>query len=497
MKCYNYLCTREHAKKRNVNLPNYDEAIENADQTSYFMTDFVPIYSIPAGDGGGQTVAIIELGGGYLKSDIEQILLLQGLPTTDFTITDISIDGATNNPGADQSSDQENALDVQNVISFAPKVTVRVYFAPNVDQSFFNAVQQAAIADKVKIVVIAWGKPESEWDPAMITNFNNMLEAASNLGCTIFVASGDKGSGDGTSGTQVDYPASSPFVSGVGGTSLQASNGARISEVVWNNNPNSSATGGGLSDISPTPAFQSANSNFAFQGKRGVPDFSGPGDPNLCGSKVYIAAQGGLLIIGGTSAVAPFWGGIAARFNQLISPKTIGFINPALYPFPDSCFYDITVGNNGAFQAEKFWDPCTGNGSPMGTQILSVFENPGSPIAKFSASPLTGKSPLKVAFVDASSGIPTSWSWDFGIAGASSTEQNPSFTFSLTSGKSTETFNVTLTVTNSNGKSSVIHIVTIDNKSDSFPIWAIVLIVVVFVLIFILGIYFGLHHKRK
>ncbi len=496
MKCHNYLYTRKNTRRSNPNIPNYNDLLSNVTQTSYYMSELATIYEFPQGDGSGQTIAVVELSGGYQRSDIDQILTLQNLPTNGYSITDVSVDGGTNNPGSDEGADQENALDVQNVVSIAPKCSIRVYFAPNSDASFLNAVARAGIIDKVKIIVIAWGKPESQWDTGMLNQFNAMLEECSNLGCTIFVASGDRGSSDGTSGTVVDFPASSPYVCGVGGTSLQSENGVRISEYVWNTQSDTSATGGGLSDHFTTPAFQSSNSSFNFQGKRGVPDYSGPADPHLCGSNVYIATQGGLLVIGGTSAVAPFWGGLAARFNQLISPRKLGFLNPILYPFPDTLFYDIIVGNNGEYQAQQYWDACTGNGSPIGTRILAMLQDPNAPKAEFSASSNEGNSPLKVSFVDGSSGMPLSWLWDFGTGGSTSTEQNPMFTFELTNGLDTQIFNVSLTVKNGSGASAIVHTITV-NQSDPFPIWAIVLIVVVIFLCFVLGLYFGLHHKRQ
>jgi kumamolisin len=459
------------------------------------MTEFASVYEFPQADGAGQQIGVIELGGGYRNSDIVEILALQNLPTDQFSTTDVSIDGASNNPGSDASADRENALDIQIIISACPKVNVRVYFAPNSDQSFYNAVERACIVDKMKIFVICWGKAESQWNPDMIQRFNDLFQAAANLGCTVFCASGDKGSSDGDApGNHVDFPASSQYVTGVGGTSLQTSNGVRTSEVVWNNNSSTSATGGGLSNVFDSVAYQTDNSSFAFNGKRGVPDDSGPSDPFVCGTNIFIADQGGLIVVGGTSASCPINGALACRVNQLIAPRSIGFFNPAVYPFPDTLFYDITVGENGAWQAAKFWDPCTGNGSPVGTRILALYQNPNAPIAKFSFSPASGSSPLKVDFVDATANVPTSWLWDFGTTPSStSIEQNPTFTF--TTNTSSIIFTVTLTVKNDSGTSSVVHTVTVE-KGDPFPLWAIILIVVIAVLILILGIYFGWKAKR-
>jgi subtilase family serine protease len=498
MLCHNYLYTQETASKNNPNVENYQDIVSNAQQTSYFMTELASIYSFPVATGEGQTVAIVELGGGYVKSNIDANLLAQGLPIDGYSVTDINID-SQNNPGSNVGEDQENELDIQVVVSGAPKVNVRMYFVKNEDMSYYNACYRALITDKVKILTLSWGKPESQWDANIIQLFETLFKNAVNLGATIFAASGDRGSGDGLSGNNVDYPASSIYVCGVGGTSLTSANSMRTTEYVWNNNSDTSASGGGLSDVFVTPGFQSDNSSFDFQGKAGVPDVSAPADPHLSGYNVFIQAQGGMLVIGGTSGGAPFWAALSARLNELISPSTTGFLNPKMYPFPDTLFYDITVGNNGNFQAAKFWDPCTGNGSPIGTQFLALFQNPKAPIAKFSFSPTSGKSPLTVNFTDGSSNIPTSYKWDFGTTAPSATSnlQNPSFTFQNTE---TKTYTIILVVENTNGKSSVQHQVTVIGSGTTdlaLPIWAIVLIVVGLLLLIILSAYFGVKHSRS
>ena len=214
-----------------------------------------------------------------------------------------------------------------------------------------------------------------------------MSDAAA-LGITVCAAAGDNGSSDGVNDGQVhvDFPASSPYALGCGGTKLIAdpNTGAISSEVVWNElASNEGATGGGVSDQFAQPTWQTnagvgpraasqpaAGSSGA--GGRGVPDVAGNGDP-VTGYQIY---QGGQAqVVGGTSAVAPLWSALIARLAQATGQR-FGLIQPLLYagvsPGVDvPGFHDITSGNNGAYAAGPGWDSCSGLGSPDGTALLS------------------------------------------------------------------------------------------------------------------------------
>jgi kumamolisin len=208
-----------------------------------------------------------------------------------------------------------------------------------------------------------------------MTAMDDAFQAAATMGVTVCVASGDNGSGDGVDdgSDHVDFPASSPFALGCGGTSLKATSGAISGEVVWNDGTNGGATGGGISGFFATPSWQSSVSAVTSQGKkmpltmRGVPDVAGNADPQ---TGYDVRVDGTALVIGGTSAVAPLWAALIARLNQ-ISGKSAGFINPQLYQAP-TVFRDITSGNNGDFTAAAGWDACTGLGSPNGAALRAV-----------------------------------------------------------------------------------------------------------------------------
>jgi kumamolisin len=145
------------------------------------------------------------------------------------------------------------------------------------------------------------------------------------------------------------------------------------SEVVWNElAAQEGATGGGVSTVFALPAWQ-ANAGVpkatTATGGRGVPDVCGDADPV---SGYSIRVDGQTLVIGGTSAVAPLWAGLIALANAQ-NKTTAGFINPTLYTAAaKKAFHDITSGNNGGFTAGPGWDACTGQGSPIGTAIVSL-----------------------------------------------------------------------------------------------------------------------------
>ena len=130
-----------------------------------------------------------------------------------------------------------------------------------------------------------------------------------------------------------------------------------------------------MPDYQKKPHAADANKKPAFQG-RGVPDVGGNADPN---SGYNVRVDGQDTVVGGTSAVAPLWAGLIALMNQSLG-KSVGFLNPALYGqvAAAGAFHTITEGNNGAFKAGPGWNPCTGLGSPDGTEILAALKPGGA-----------------------------------------------------------------------------------------------------------------------
>jgi len=344
--------------------------------TSYTPEHVASLYGFPSGTGQGECVALIELGGGYEPADLQTYFAAQGAGGVQ--VSAVSVDGASNAPtGSPNGPDGEVMLDIEVVGSIAPQAKLVVYFAPNTDAGFLDAVTTAIhdTTNTPSVLSISWGGPESTWTSQAKTAMDSALQVAAMMGITVCVASGDNGSSDGLSdgANHVDFPASSPYALACGGTSLRAGASGIQSEAVWNDGASGGASGGGVSTFFALPTWQAGLQLRATAGsvsalsKRGVPDVAGDADPET-GYSVRI--DGTDTVIGGTSAVAPLWAALIARLNQ-INGRPAGFLQPRLYQSPQS-LRDITEGNNGSFAAATGWDACTGLGSPNGSALAGL-----------------------------------------------------------------------------------------------------------------------------
>lgn len=308
------------------------------------------------GTGSGQTVAVWEFDG-FQTSNISHYDSQFGLGSS--TPVTVSVDGANFNsaPGGGQG---EVELDIEIVQAMARSVNTLVYEAPNSDQGQIDMVAQIASQDRVSVTSISWGECEADSPSATTTSTDNGFKQGVAEGISFFSASGDSGSDDCGNGTRaVDYPASDPNVSGVGGTTLRLSGSNRSSETAW------SGSGGGVSTVFATPSYQTGSG-----GHRTVPDVSSDANPNT-GFAIFSA--GTWVEFGGTSCAAPLWSGFTALHDAL-SGGRLGDANPALYQIEKGSsgagsFHDITSGNNGAFRAGTGYDEVTGLGSPNGAGL--------------------------------------------------------------------------------------------------------------------------------
>lgn len=347
-------------------------ATPDAVATSYTPPQIAQAYAFPAGaTGQGETIAIIELGGGYETADLQTYF--QGLGLATPSVTAVAVDGGSNSPGTDTGSDTEVMLDIEVSGGVAPGAAIVVYFAPNTDQGFIDAVSQAVhdTTHAPSVVSISWGGSEDSWTSQGRTQMEQILTEAGGLGVTVTAAAGDNGSTDSvTDGQQhVDFPASAPHALACGGTTLRATGAQITSETVWNT-PDHGTTGGGVSRQFALPSYQSdakvPNNVDTGTPGRGVPDVSANADPT---TGYQVRADGQDQTVGGTSAAAPLWAGLIALLNQSAGAP-LGFAQPRLYPLLGSAaFHDITSGNNGSYTAGPGWDACTGLGSPDGTAL--------------------------------------------------------------------------------------------------------------------------------
>jgi kumamolisin len=353
--------------------------------TQYVPPQVAAAYDFPtAPNGSGQCAGIVELGGGFREDDLKAYFssLNIALPS----IHAVSVLHAKNSPGKPNGPDGEVMLDIEVLGSIAPGATIAVYFTPNTDQGFIDAVTTAVhdTTRRPSVVSISWGGPESTWTTQAMDQMEQAFAAAAAMGVTITVAAGDNGSSDGvTDGlAHVDFPASAPHALACGGTSLRVINGQVSSETVWNDGSAGGATGGGISAVFPVPSYQQSahippSANAGGQAGRGVPDICGDADPDT-GYKVRVDGQD--MTIGGTSAVAPLWAALITLLNQALG-QPVGFLQPFLYtPSGTAALHPITIGSNGAYAAGPGtgWNACAGLGSPIGQAILAALQASGT-----------------------------------------------------------------------------------------------------------------------
>jgi kumamolisin len=376
-------------------------AADRSTASAAIPTGFTPpqlasLYNFPQNlDGTGQTIAILELGGGFHPQELTTYFQNLGISTPPSVTAATYTNGGTNSPGTNaldpNNPDVEVMLDIEVSGSIAPGANIVVYFAPDATDQSFLGVMNAILGDTVNkpnIVSISWGGPEDEATAQFRNEFDQLLQSAASLGVTVCVAAGDNDSADFAANdpnwdgnAHVDFPASDPFVLACGGTQLTASNSAISKEVVWDDGKND-GTGGGVSRFFALPTYQQnagvpPATDPAGPVMRGVPDVAGDAAPAsgyriICDGTSFPDPSQGLPPVGGTSAVAPLWAGLIARINQGLG-KPAGFINPLLYAAPaNATFRDITQGNNGDYKAGTGWDACSGLGTPNGQNLLQA-----------------------------------------------------------------------------------------------------------------------------
>lgn len=337
----------------------------HASSASYTPKQLASLYSFPPGaTGAGKKCAVIELGGDFSQSDLDTYFKSLGLSVKPVVPHLIAGAKRVSDPNG---ADGEVMLDLCVIGGMAPGVELHCYFSPNTDAGFLAAIEQA-IADKMDAISISWGAPENQWTTATVAGFNKAFQAAIAAGITVTAAAGDNGSGDGESGQHVDFPASSPYVTGCGGTSIKTA--SPLSEVVWNDGTQGGATGGGVSADFAAPSYQ-LSAPTPSPKFRCVPDIAGNADPE---SGWLVIVNGAQEVIGGTSAVAPMIAALACCLGEALG-KNVGFLNPALYSLAGWA-RDITSGNNGTYVAKSGYDCCTGTGVPIGAKLLAALAGP-------------------------------------------------------------------------------------------------------------------------
>jgi len=383
-------------RRRPRQAPSQPVDAKKSQAHAWFLpTELVGLYNFPAADLSQQTIGLLEFGGGVVHSDLSSFCQHTGVKPPALSI--VALPGVTPNAAADPDSTGEVMLDIEVVAAMAPGAKIVTYFSTFDEKGLIDALS-AVIEDKTHnpdVISISWGWDENQpfsngilWSPAAISHVNESFLAAAQLGISICVSTGDDGSEAQVKDGQahVNFPATSPYVLAVGGTTLhalpQAGGGTQLNEVVWNDGPGS-GTGGGISDITPVPAWQEGvvpkSINTGHFAGRGIPDVAANADPN---TGYWVFSGGKPTIVGGTSAAAPLWACLIARLNVNLNAK-LGNFNALLYTQigPKGVLRDITSGNNdtdglldGRFAAGPGWDACTGWGSPDGVKLLQALK---------------------------------------------------------------------------------------------------------------------------
>ena len=363
------------------------------------------------GDGTGQIIAIVDA---YdeptMASDLAAFNTAMNLPSC--TFIKVNQTGSTTGlPAADtkQGWGLETAMDVEWAHAMAPKATILLVEANSAsDADLYTAVDTARNWPGVTAVSMSWGGDETSADSTTDYHFTT---PTGHSGVTFFASSGDNGkyASAGTTTVIAGYPAVSPNVVAVGGTTLTTGTGGTwVSEVGWGNGTTSytnGGSGGGVSKYAAQPAYQKGVVPTSMSGssnpKRTIPDIAADADP-ASGAPVYSAYDNGAstpwLTVGGTSLSSPMWAGMMAVFNQGRVANGLSSMDgkteflPKLYTLSASDFHDITSGNNG-YAAAAGYDMVTGRGTPIGPKLAAdLGGTPATPtpsIGSFTVNPFS------------------------------------------------------------------------------------------------------------
>ena len=334
---------------------------------------FNSLYSTTSGT--GRTIAIIDAyGSPTLQSDLNAFCTEFGLPATTPIIA-----YPQGVPGGNTGWAEETTLDVEWAHAIAPGATILLVVAANSSYSDLLGAVDYAVSHGANVVSMSWGGSESSAETGK-TGYDSHFDVP---GVTFVASSGDSGAG-------VEYPAASPYVVGVGGTTLTLNATTGIwSETAW------SDSGGGLSAYESFPNFQTGWNTFSSS-ERGVPDVAYVADPN---TGVLVYYNGGWWVFGGTSVGAPQWSALVALSSYSPSGSFNG-ANPELYGLAGASdksttyaeyYFDITSGSDGSGTDDKAvtgYDLVTGLGAPQANNLVPAL-GPPSPDFSVSVTPST------------------------------------------------------------------------------------------------------------
>jgi kumamolisin len=386
------LDTRPMARHRAARPQSSRKGIPAPDARPWYLPqELAAAYRFPNNDGSGQTIGIIELGGQYIASDLQMFGKLAGLASLP-KVNVINAESVTADSKSDDDFISEVMLDIEVAAAVCPGATLAVYFSNFTEQGWVDVIDSALndSQNNPGVLSISYGLAEGTetWTPQAMDAVNDAMKEAAGRGIPVCISAGDDGSDDqvGDGPAHVDFPASSPYVLCVGGTTLPKTG----PETVWFEGDglrkdHGGSTGGGVSSVYPQPAWQSAikipSVNPGAPAGRCVPDVSANAAQ---GTGYLLVAQGAQAVAGGTSAATPLWAALIARL--LKSGKKVGYLTPLFYqpnaktagqPLGAAACNDITSGSNataksGGYSAGPGYDAATGWGSPRGDKLLAL-----------------------------------------------------------------------------------------------------------------------------
>lgn len=356
-----------HSRPQSVRaVPNGGSAPGGSYRGNDFRAAYAPGVALA---GTGQSIGLLEFDG-YHAADITAYETAAGLPNV--PVQNVLLNGFNGNAGANNN---EVALDIEVSIAMAPGISSLLVYEGTQGNTMLN---QMALDNQAKQL-------SSSWTFGINSTTENIYRQFSAQGQSMLQASGDDGAYTGA----VPTPADNPNLTVVGGTTLSTSGpgGTWVSETTWNwssTGMGSSASSGGVSTAYPIPAYQKGIDMSGNQGstkQRNLPDVA------MTADNIWVVWDNGSKgAFGGTSAATPLWAGFIALVNQQSvanGRSTIGLLNPVLYPLGkgtsyNSCFHDITTGNNtnssspSKFYAATGYDLCTGWGTPSGQPLINA-----------------------------------------------------------------------------------------------------------------------------
>jgi kumamolisin len=325
------------------------------------LPEIAQLYNFPLEyDGSGQTIGLLEFEDAYDRHHLQAFFSQAHLRMPD--IVDVSIEGVRNRP--ERGMGQAEA-DIEVIGTIAPRALQRIYFAPLKGGRPFSAAIARAVSDGVSVILINWGQAEEKWAETDRKLIDSALKDAANRKVTVIVSAGDRSA-------EVSFPASSPWVLAVGGTSLVARDHQVLRETQWGMEERPIGSGGGVSRLFERPAWQKAPIPLtsAVGTGRAIPDVVAVADPQS-GARLRIG--GGQAIVGGTSLAAAVWAGLVVVINQGLG-HNIGYVTPVLYERigPGGVTRPVQSRKEqaNASTSEPAWSAEAGWGSPDGRKLL-------------------------------------------------------------------------------------------------------------------------------